>query len=373
MHIVFEAFQDSISAIEDPRQERKVRHRLDELLWLLFCAVLCGAESADEIEEYGLRKLSLLRRFYPYAYGIASSSTIERLLRLLNPEALRDVLLAVMRALIPTLAGKLIAIDGKTARGSKDSAFKGLHHLSAYVAEARLVIAHQATEEKSNEITAIPELLDLIDITGSVVSLDAMGTQRDIARKIIGKGADYLMGLKGNQGNLQRDVEIIFGQMMANPARHAVDRYEHVDKGHGRIEERICTVSHDVQRIQALHDWPGLQSIARVESTRTIQGKTERETRWYLSSQKVDAKTMLALSRGHWSIENNLHYVLDVTLREDAARHRKNHAAENMAILRKLTLNCIQITKSPKDSIKKFRKKLGWDDEFFYSLITGNS
>lgn len=373
MHILFEVFQDTISNIEDPRQERKVRHRLDELLWLMFCAVLCGAESADEIEEYGLRKLSLLRHFYPYAYGIASASTLERLLRVLHPNALRDVLLAVMRALVPTLAGKLIALDGKTSRGSKDNQFKALHHLSAFVTDARLVIAHQATEEKSNEITAIPELLDLIDITGSVVSMDAMGTQRSIAQKIIDKAADYFMGLKGNQGNLQRDVEIIFGQMLANPTQHAIDRYEHTDKGHGRMEERICTVSYDVQRIQALHDWPGLQAIARVESARTIQGKMERETRWYLSSQKADAKTMLTHSRGHWSVENSLHYVLDVTFHEDAARHRKDHAAENMTILRKLTLNFIQTTKSPKDSIKKFRKRLGWDDHYLYSLITGNS
>jgi predicted transposase YbfD/YdcC len=373
MHIIFSVFQDSISTIEDPRQERKVRHRLDELLWLMFCAVLCGAESGDEIEEYGLRKLPLLRRYYPYRYGIASASTIERLLRLLNPVALRDVLPAVMQSLVPTLAGKLIAIDGKTSRGSKDNQFKALHHLSAFVADARLVIAHQATEEKSNEITAIPALLDLIDITGSVVSMDAMGTQRSIAQKIIDKAADYFMGLKGNQGTLQRDVEIIFGQMMANPSRHAINHYEHTDKGHGRIEERICTVSHDVQRIQALHDWPGLQAIVRVESIRDIQGKIERETRWYLSSQKADAKTMLSHSRGHWSIENSLHYVLDVTFHEDAARHRKDHAAENMALLRKLTLNFIQTAKSTKDSVKKFRKRLGWDDDLLYSLITGNS
>ena len=161
--------------------------------------------------------------------------------------------------------------------------------------------------------------------------------------------------------------------MMANPARHAIGRYEHTDKGHGRIEERICTVSHDVQRIQALHDWPGLQSIVRVESTRTIQKKIEQETRWYLSSQKAGAETMLSHSRSHWSIENSLHYVLDVTCHEDAARHRKDHAAENMTVLRKLTLNLIQTAKSPKDSIKKFRKRLGWDDDLLYSLIIGNS
>lgn len=373
MHIIFEVFREVISEIEDPRQESKVRHRLDEMLWLMFCAVLCGAESADEIEEYGLRKLVLLRRFYPYAYGIATSVTLERLLRVLDPGALRDVLLSVMRAVAPALAGKLIAIDGKTSRGSRDGQIKGLHHVSAYIAEARLVIAHQATEEKSNEITAIPKLLDMIDIAGSVVSMDAMGTQRDIATIIIGKGADYLMGLKGNQGNLQRDVEIIFGQMMANSERHAIDTYTHHDKGHGRIEERACTVSHDVARIQALHNWPGLQSIVRIETTRTTKGKTERETRWYLSSQKADASTMLAHSRSHWSIENNLHHVLDMSFHEDAARHRKDHAPENMAILRKLTLNLIQLTKTHKDSIKRFRKKLGWDDDFLYSLISGNS
>lgn len=366
---IFEMFQGFIAVIEDPRQAMKVRHRLDELLWLLFCGVLCGAESPEEIEEYGLRKLELLRRFYPYTHGIASAVTLGRLLRVLNPHALRDVLMALMRELVPSLTAKLIAIDGKTARGSRDGLCKGLHHLSAFVAESKLVIAHMATDAKSNEIPAIPELLEMMDITGGMISLDAMGTQRDIAQKILDKKADYLMGLKGNQGTLERDVAQIFGQMLANPENHDITHYEEYDKGHGRIETRICTVSHDVARIQKLHAWPGLQAIIKIESTRSIKNETSHEIRWYLSSSKASAEAMLSASRRHWSIENNLHHVLDVTFREDACRSRKDHAPENLAILRKITLNAIQLIKKPKDSIKKTRKKLGWDNNLLYSLI----
>ncbi len=265
----------------------------------------------------------------------------------------------------------VVAIDGKTVRRSGGKAGKGaIHMVSAFAAGQRLVLGQVKVAEKSNEIVAIPKLLDLLAIEGAIVTIDAMGCQRAIARKIVEKKADYVFGLKGNQGTLRDDVELLVNeQKTRNFADSKISRAETIDADNGRIETRTTTVIHDVEWLRRRHDWPALNAIAIVESTREFAGKTERETRYYITSLVMLAHLLGPVIRSHWAIENSLHWVMDMVFRDDECRVRTNHAPANFTTIKHMAYNLLR-RPSSKDSLRVRRKVAGWDDEFLASLVT---
>lgn len=358
-----------LGSIEDPRLDRRKLYPLKELLLVAISAMLCGAESFRDFEEFGEARLVFLRRYLPFANGIASHDTFARVFSLMEPKTFANSLLTWFQSLLPG-DEKQIAIDGKTLRRSFDKAKarSAIHVVSAFASNARLVLAQYKVEEKSNEIDAIPEVLSLLDLKGKIVSIDAMGCQRAIAEKIVKKKADYVLALKGNQGILHEQASTLFELELSKPASRCVfDFCEELDKGHGRIETRRCWATDDLRCIERREAWAGLKSLVRVESLRensgkTTTGKITREIRYYISSLPPNAKQLLSAVRSHWAIENSLHWVLDVTLREDECRIRIKNAPENMATLRRCTTNILQKVKTKNDSIKRMRKRAGWDD-----------
>ena len=352
----FAVFLDHFSGLEDSREAGKVLHPVPEILLVTLCGVLAGAEGFEDMEDYGESKLDLLRELLPFAHGIPSDDTLRRFFRAVDPRAFAEVFVAFVRDVFPEAAQRLIAIDGKTLRHSHDGTAKALHLVSAFATEARLVLAQVATAEKSNEITAIPELLRLLDAT---VSIDAMGCQREIAAQIVESDGHYLLGLKGNQGLLHEDVRLFFE---VPPEGTNFATHEDVDKGHGRIEIRRCEVTEDSGWLQQRHHWPHLKSIARLTATRLIGDQTSTETRFYLTDDSPDPARILADTRSHWVIENTLHWTLDMSFGEDASRIRKENAPLAIATIRHVALNLLQAAKQPRESIRRLRKKAGWDN-----------
>jgi predicted transposase YbfD/YdcC len=352
-------FLDHFSGLEDSREAGKVLHPVPEILLVTLCGVLAGAEGFEDIEDDGESKLDLLRELLPFAHGIPSDDTLRRFFRAVDPDAFAEVFVAFARDVFPEAAQRLIAIDGKTLRRSHDGTAKALHLVSAFATEARLVLAQVATAEKSNEITAIPELLRLLDRRGATVSIDAMGCQREIAAQIVEGGGHYLLGLKGNQGTLHEDVCLFF----ENPPEDTnFATHEDVDKGHGRIEIRRCEVTEDSDWLQQRHHWPHLKSIVRITATRLIGDQTSTETRFYLTDDSPNPTRILADTRSHWAIENTLHWTLDRSFGEDASRIRKENAPLAIATIRHVALNLLQAAKQSRESIKRLRKKAGWDN-----------
>ena len=362
-----EAFLDHFSGLEDKREAWKVLYPVNEILLVTLCAVLADADGWEDIEDYGESKLELLRQILPYKQGIPSDDTLRRFFRAINPEAFKQAFVGFVRALLPQVADRLIAIDGKTLRGSHDGAAKALHLVSAFATEeARVVLAQTATAEKSNEITAIPELLKLLDLHGATVSIDAMGCQREIAQQIIDGGGHYLLGLKGNQGTLHEDVKLFFDKPPQDVVMHV---HEETDKGHGRIEIRRCEVMGDIDWLEQTHGWPGLRSVCRMSATRIIGEKTTTDVRYYLSDEAPDPCRMLTNTRSHWAIENALHWTLDMSFGEDACRIRKDNAPLAIATIRHVALNLLQAAKGKRESIRKLRKKAGWDDAVLKRIL----
>jgi predicted transposase YbfD/YdcC len=360
------AFLDHFGALEDKREAPKILHPVAEILLLTLCGVIAGADGWEDIEDYGASKLELLREILPFAEGIPSDDTLRRFFRSIDPQAFKEAFVAFARGLLPEAAARLIALDGKTLRRSHDGAAKALHLVSAFATEARMVLAQTATREKSNEITAIPELLALLDLRGATVSLDAMGCQREIAQQILEGGGHYLLGLKGNQGTLHDDVRLFFER---TPEGMPLQTHEEADKGHGRIETRRCDVTGDVAWLQERHGWPGLRSILRITATRISGEKTTADVRYYLSDEPPEPARMLANTRSHWMIENGLHWTLDMSFGEDACRIRKGNAPLAVAIIRHVALNLLQAAKQKRQSIKRLRKKAGWDDSTLKKIL----
>lgn len=366
-----ETFLDHFSGLEDDREAGKVLHPVPEILLVTLCGVIGGAEGWEDIEDYGASKLKVLREVLPFAHGIPSDDTLRRFFRGVDPVAFREIFVAFVRELLPQAAERLIAVDGKTSRRSYDGTAKALHLVSAFATEARMVLAQTATAEKSNEITAIPELLKLLDLRGAIpafagTSIDAMGCQREIAQQIIDGGGHYLLGLKGNQGILHKDVELFFAKP---PEGAPVLAHEETDKGHGRIEIRRCDVTSDIEWLKETHSWPGLQSIVRITATRIIGNKTTTDVRYYLSDDTPDPARVLANTRSHWAIENTLHWTLDMSFGEDACRIRKDNAPLAIATIRHVALNFLQAAKLPRESVKRLRKKAGWDDAILKRIL----
>ena len=362
--VFLEYFED----LPDPRQRGKVMYPLDEVLLLALLAVLAGAETFVDIARFGAKKLPLLRRFRPFLGGTPSHDHLGDIFASLDAEHFQRCFVAWVTALTGAPA-EVIAIDGKTSRRSK-GAQTAIHMVSAFAARQRLVLGQVKVAEKSNEIIAIPKLLDRLAIEGAIVTIDAMGCQRDIAQKIIEKKADYVLALKGNQGTLRDDVELFAAEQKARGfADSKISQDTTVDGDHGRIETRKTIVIHDVGWLQERHNWPGLQAVVMVESRREIQGKIEQETKFYITSLVMIAALLGPVIRSHWAIENSLHWVMDMVFRDDECRVRTEHAPANFTTIKHMAHNLIR--KAPgKDSLRLKRKVAAWDDDFLASIVS---
>jgi predicted transposase YbfD/YdcC len=363
------SFLDHFQGLPDPRQLGKVVYPLDEVLLLSLMAVLAGAEAFTDIARFGQKKLELLRRFRPYRDGTPPHDTLGDIFASLDAETFQQCFVAWVASVTGTPAG-VIAIDGKTVRrsGRKKDSKAPIHMVSAFAARQRLVLGQVKVDDKSNEIVAIPKLLDLLALDGAIVTIDAMGCQRDIATTILGKRADYVLALKGNQGSLREDVEVFVAEQKANGFQDTtISRDETVDGDHGRIETRRTTVIHDVAWLQERHDWPGLKSVVMVESTREIGPRIESETRFYITSLVLVAALLGPIIRSHWGVES-MHWVMDMVFRDDECRVRTDHAPANFTTIKHMAHNLIR--KAPdKDSLRLRRKVAAWDDDFLASLI----
>jgi predicted transposase YbfD/YdcC len=362
---------DQFSALDDPRQAAKVLYPLPEIIVLLLCATLAGADDFVEMTLWGGRNVDFLRRLCPFAHGIPSHDTLGEVIRAVDPELFKSCFMAWVEGLRDS-APDTIAIDGKTSRRShaRKRGREPLHLVSAWASRQRLVLGQEAVAGKSNEIVAIPLLLERLALTGALVTIDAIGTQSRIAEKILERGGDYLLALKANRPATFKDVEEFFA---AAPAG-SVERFDTTDGDHGRIETRRHAVCQDIDWLfsdrRYPHEvaFPGLAMIAMVDAETERDGKTSRERRYFLSSAKLDAKTFAKAVRAHWGIENHLHWVLDVVFHDDLARLRTGHGPQNMAIVKHFAINLVHTAK-PITSLKNRRKLAGWDLDYLETLI----
>jgi predicted transposase YbfD/YdcC len=359
----------------DPRSDFRIHYPLVSIMTITLCAVICGADGFNDIAFFGESKKEWFSTFLDLPYGVPSHDTINRFFSMLSPSEFSKCFIAWTQDLAVKISG-VIAIDGKTLRKSFDAASekKAIHMVSAWCHNNELVLGQIKTDAKSNEITAIPKLLELIDIKGSTITIDAMGCQKEIAQKIINKGADYILGLKGNQGNTLDFTRDLFTFGMQNDFQGlAYTKCETIEKDHGRIEQRqiySVNISNDIE-FDIVKVWPGLKSVTMVISTREVigQGATV-ECRYYLSSLEGNAEEIGSAIRFHWGIENSLHWVLDVQFREDQARNRKKNSAENMAIIRHMAINLLKKNQAKKRmSIRSKRLLAGWDNQFMLNLL----
>ena len=363
-------FLSHFADMPDYRQKGKVAYPLDEVLLLLLAAALAGAETVADMARFGRAKLAFLQRFRLYANGTPSHDQLGIILARLDPAAFQRCFVAWTAAVTKTSA-EVIAIDGKSVRRSykKKGVEEPIHVVSAFAAGQRMALGQVKVGDKSNEIVAIPALLGLMTIEGAVVTIDAMGCQRNIAQTIIDKKADYILALKGNQGTLRDDVEVFANeQKAAGFANTPVSRDTTVDGDHGRIETRTVTVFHDIGWLQDTHQWPGLKSVVMVESKREIDGKVETETRFYITSLALLAVAINPMIRSHWMIENGLHWVLDMVFRDDDCRVRTENAPFILHMIKQLALNVLRTGKS-KDSLRMRRKVAAWDDNALANYI----
>jgi predicted transposase YbfD/YdcC len=354
--------------------ERTRRHKLSDILLIVLIGAICDCRGWDELHmfiEDGPREL---RELLELPHGVPSADTLRRVIGALDPAAFRDAFIAWARGLCKSTAGKLVSIDGKTVRGAfaGEDGSGALHLVNAWVSENALVLGQYATDVKSNEITAIPELIKLLDVKGAVVSIDAMGCQKNIAVSIREAGADYVFGLKGNHPTLHREVLDAFDDgTLARLGESAHTYHAAADKGHGRNEYRRVWVERDVDWLHRSEQWRDLKTLVLVESERSVRGKTSVERRAYISSLDAGAERMSALVRGHWHIENKLHWVLDVTFGEDRIKIAKRNGAENLALVRKIALNMLQSTPGRgKGSSVAAKKKLAvWRFDYLLTVL----
>lgn len=359
-----EDFAELFEDLEDPRTGNAKRHSLHEIVVIALCTVLSGGETCADMALFGRLKQSFLKEFLTLEHGIPSHDTFSRLFRLLDPHSFRTWFIAFMQRFAETCEG-VVALDGKTLRRSFDraSAASPLHLVSAWAADQRLVLGQLAVDQKSNEIVAVPKLLELLSLKGMIVTADALNCQRQIAAQVIEQGGDYALALKGNHPALLDDVR----RFLDDPETPLASATE-TDAGHGRIETRTASLSADIDWLQDSHAWPGLAAIGKVTATREINGETSTRTRYYLLSQVHDPERFNAIVRSHWGIENTLHWVLDVIMDEDQARNRKDHGPENLALLRRLALNLAKLEPS-KGSMRGKLKRAGWDTAFLAELL----
>jgi predicted transposase YbfD/YdcC len=352
--------------LSDPRVERTREHLLEEILLLAIAAVLSGAGSWNEIEDYGKAKRPWFKGFLKLPGGIPSHDTFNRVISGLDPAEMERGFSDWVVSIAKLTAGEVVAIDGKALCGTREAGKKTLVHMvSAWASANNLVLAQRKVDEKSNEITAIPRLLDALELSGTVVTIDAMGCQRSIAANIVDKKADYILAVKENQGHLLAEIKDSF-QMLAADAIA-----EEIDCGHGRVEQRRCSVIADLSLVEKATEWASLQGLVRIESERyhKATGKTEKEIRYYITSLKPDAERLNRAIRQHWGIENRLHWALDVSFGEDLDRKRAGNAAQNFSLLNRIALNLLKQDKTCKLGIKGKRLKAGWDNEYMMQIL----
>ena len=358
--------------LRDPRASHSIEHKLLDILIISICGTISGANDFAAIAEYGKSKESWLKTFLELENGIPSTDTFERIFARLNPTELQKCFIGWMEAVHKTTKGELLSIDGKTLRGAKEAGNSRslIHMVSVWSATQHLVLGQKKVNEKSNEITAISPLLEMLAIRGCLVSIDAMGCQREIAKTIIEQGADYVLALKGNQGDLHDDVRQLFTSARAQKFDNIEHQfYSTVEKGHGRIEKRYYWTMGNTEFLIGAEKWTGLKSIGMVESERNLNGVVSIEQRYYILSIESDVHRFSQSVRSHWSIENQLHWILDVGFDEDASQSCRGYSAENLAVIRHVGLNLLSRDKKTKVGVKTKRLKAGWDDSYLKDVL----
>lgn len=366
------SIQEHFTSIPDPRMLLKTRHNLVSIVVMALCGVIAGADNWVEIEDFAKQRKSWFKTFLDLPNDIPSHDTFGRVFSLIDPTAFRQCFINWIKNALGSIASETIAIDGKTARRSHDHANgqKAIHVVSAWAVKHGLILGQVKTHEKSNEITAIPELLKQLDLKGATVTIDAMGCQRDIVEQISKQGGEYVICLKGNQGNLLKETALFFeGGMNTDGKKNPHSTYTSVDGDHGRIETRKYTITDDIDWFEDKSKWKKLRTFGKVDSTREIGEKISQETRYFISSLPMNAELFSQQARGHWAVENSLHWCLDIAFGEDNCRIRKGNAPENLAILRRFSLCLIKKDTARKTGVKASRKRAGWSTSYLDHLL----
>jgi predicted transposase YbfD/YdcC len=365
---------EHFSDMEDPRRENR-RHLLIDIVVIAICGVICGADDWGAVQEFGEAKHAWLKRFLELPHDIPCDETFRRVFARLDADQFQERFMAWVRAVFDVTKGQVIPIDGKSLRRSHDhrAGKEAIHIVSAWATENHLVLGQVKVNEKSNEIPAIPELLTLLDVSGCIVTADALHCQKETARTIIERGGDYVLRVKDNQGNLSETLAELFDYAQET-AYADCDYHRTVDKGHGRLEIRECWTTSDEDYFRYVRDreeWQGLCTLAMVQTERRLEHKTEYQVKYYISSLPSDAESILSASRGHWGIENQVHWVLDIAFREDECRLRKGNGAQNFAVLRHMALTFLKQEQTLKRGIKNKRLRAAWDTQYLSKVLQG--
>jgi predicted transposase YbfD/YdcC len=367
-----ESLIEHLSVVQDIRGERGKKHKLIDMLFVALCTILSGGEGFRDMLLFATHREDWLRKYIELSNGIPSYHTFRRLFLVLDPSSLKDCLVSWADSLRDATKGEIIALDGKTLRHTFDShsGQKSLHLLNVWITDLGLAIGCERVGAKSNEIPTALEFLGKLSLKGRIVTLDALGCQKEIAAKIVDKGGDYLLCAKGNQAGLHKDLKGFFADCGDfKDVDHSY--FESIEKGHGRIETRKCWAVEGEAEWLGIHKrWKNVRTIASIERTRTIKGKSSVETTYYITTLKADAEKIASVARAHWSIENKLHWVLDVTMNEDMNRVRKDNAPENLAVLRRIAVSMVNQVKG-KRSVRGCLKLSGWDTSFLEQVLAG--
>ena len=370
-----EVIEEHFSKVKDPRKDRTKEHKLIDILVIAICAIICGAEGWVDIELYGNSKLHWLKTFLALPHGIPSHDTFGRVFSMIDAQQFQLAFYEWVLAVNEIIHGQIINIDGKCLCGSDDQKLgkRAIYMVSAWATENEIVLGQRKVDEKSNEITAIPELLKILAISGCIVTIDAIGTQTNIAKTIVEAHADYVLSVKENQGHLFEDISTLFAVDQAQNFKYASFEYKKtVSKGHGRIDIRECWSTSSpayLNLIRGVENWIGLHSVSMIINTRSIGDKETKQVRYYISSLPSNAEKILRAVRKHWSIENKLHWVLDVALNEDHSRVRKDQAPENLAVLRHIALNLLKHEKTAKGGIHAKQLQAGWKEDYLLKVL----